>query len=116
MPDSRPSRPPRIAVLGFDLESNRFAPTTVRADFERHGYFVGPAIDRAARAEPAGIHGCIRDRKNERHIGKMSQFGRTKLPLRNGIAHDPLKLHVIMLRYVALKQHAAHDNLGLINY
>lgn len=35
---------PRIAILGFILESNRFAPPVKRPDFERIGYFEGNAI------------------------------------------------------------------------
>ena len=37
-------KPPRIAILGFVLESNRFAPVVRRPDFERVAYFEGTAI------------------------------------------------------------------------
>jgi microcystin degradation protein MlrC len=37
-------RPKRIALLGFTLESNKFAPVTTRRDFEELGYFEGEAM------------------------------------------------------------------------
>jgi microcystin degradation protein MlrC len=46
MPDNRP---PRIALLGFSIECNRFAPVATRAHF---GYFAGDDIVAEAR-EPA---------------------------------------------------------------
>ena len=30
-----PKHPPRVAIVGFVLESNRFAPLSVREDFEK---------------------------------------------------------------------------------
>ncbi|MBM3546185.1 MAG: M81 family metallopeptidase [Alphaproteobacteria bacterium] len=48
------SKRPRIAILGFVLESNRFAPVVTRADFERVGYFEGQAIlDEIRKPYPA---------------------------------------------------------------
>ena len=49
----------RIAILGFDLESNRFAPVATRADFEARWFFAGAEIDVAARAANPVIHGGI---------------------------------------------------------
>lgn len=39
----------RIALLGLALESNAFAPTTTRGDFEDNGYFVGDELLASAR-------------------------------------------------------------------
>ena len=48
------SKRPRIAILGFVLESNRFAPVVKRPDFERVGYFEGQAIlDEVKKPYPA---------------------------------------------------------------
>jgi microcystin degradation protein MlrC len=48
------SKRPRIAILGFVLESNRFAPVVTRPDFERVGYFEGQAIlDEVKKPYPA---------------------------------------------------------------
>lgn len=49
----------RIGILGFDLEANRFAPVSGRADFEEKWYYEGAAISREARAEHPAIHGGI---------------------------------------------------------
>jgi microcystin degradation protein MlrC len=46
----------RIAICGFNLESNRFAPTCARADFEENMYFRGEEITRQARLEAPSIH------------------------------------------------------------
>ena len=44
---------PRIAILGFALESNRFAPVISRADFEKINYLEGQAIiDEARKPHP----------------------------------------------------------------
>src|SRR5437660_11379205 len=40
---------PRIALLGFAIECNRFAPVTTRRDFEERIYLAGDAIMAAAR-------------------------------------------------------------------
>jgi microcystin degradation protein MlrC len=48
-PMSPTIRTPRIAVLGFALESNRFAPPVDRRDFEQIGYFAGSDILTEAR-------------------------------------------------------------------
>ncbi|MEQ8817712.1 MAG: M81 family metallopeptidase [Thalassobaculum sp.] len=49
----------RIAVLGFALESNAFAPPCGRADFEQRGTYRGAEIDREARAEHPAIYSGI---------------------------------------------------------
>lgn len=41
---------PRVAILGFAIESNRFAPVSVRADFESRAYLLGDALMVDARA------------------------------------------------------------------
>jgi len=46
----------RIAICGFNLESNRFAPSCARPDFEENMYFQGDEISRQARLETAAIH------------------------------------------------------------
>ena len=50
---------PRIAILGFDLESNRFAPVATREDFQARWFYHGTEIDDAARAVHPVIHGGI---------------------------------------------------------
>ncbi|MFI4949013.1 MAG: M81 family metallopeptidase [Alphaproteobacteria bacterium] len=52
MPASRP----RIAILGFSIECNRFAPVATRAHF---GYFTGPELIEEARAEAPRMLGEI---------------------------------------------------------
>ncbi len=49
----------RIAILGFDLEANRFAPVCGRPEFEERAYYEGEAISRDARADHPAIHGGI---------------------------------------------------------
>jgi D-serine deaminase-like pyridoxal phosphate-dependent protein/microcystin degradation protein MlrC len=45
---------PRIAILGFAIESNRFAPVSGRVDFETRAYLAGDALMADARsAAPA---------------------------------------------------------------
>ena len=47
---------PRIALLGFNLESNRFSPVVARKDFEEDLYLVGEAIlADAATDAPRGL-------------------------------------------------------------
>ena len=46
----------RIAICGFNLESNRFAPTCNETDFKESMYFSGPDISKEARAEYPKIH------------------------------------------------------------
>jgi microcystin degradation protein MlrC len=43
-------RPPRVALLGFSIECNKFAPIARRADFEQRCYLAGEALIREARA------------------------------------------------------------------
>src|SRR6202048_5319078 len=40
---------PRIALLGFSIECNKFAPVATRADFEQRCYLAGDALLREAR-------------------------------------------------------------------
>ncbi|ALM84553.1 M81 family metallopeptidase [Bordetella sp. N] len=42
---------PRIAILGFAIESNRFAPVATRADFVSRAYLKGAALMDDARSE-----------------------------------------------------------------
>ncbi len=46
----------RIAICGFNLESNRFAPTCARRDFEESMYLRGDEISVEARAEYPRLH------------------------------------------------------------
>src|SRR3954470_22786800 len=46
--DSDPG--PRIALLGFSIECNKFAPVATRADFEQRCYLAGDALLEEARA------------------------------------------------------------------
>lgn len=46
----------RIAICGFNLESNRFAPSCARVDFEENMYFRGAEITRQARLPAPAIH------------------------------------------------------------
>src|SRR5260370_19514352 len=41
---------PRIALLGFSIECNKFAPVATRADFEQRCYVSGDALLREVRA------------------------------------------------------------------
>lgn len=41
---------PRVAILGFHLESNRFAPLTTKADFQKQCWEEGEAISTLARS------------------------------------------------------------------
>src|SRR5260221_9505057 len=41
---------PRIALLGFSIECNKFAPVATRADFEQRCYLAGDTLLREARA------------------------------------------------------------------
>ena len=51
--------PKRIAILGFSLETNRFAPVCTEADFLARGYFEGEAITADARRPAPVINGGI---------------------------------------------------------
>ena len=48
-------RSPRIAVLGFMLESHRWAPPCSEAEFRQYGWFEGEAIAREARSEFSSV-------------------------------------------------------------
>jgi len=45
------ARRPRIAILGFSLESNGFSPAATRADFEESYLLAGEALATDLRAE-----------------------------------------------------------------
>ncbi|MBV9522701.1 MAG: M81 family metallopeptidase [Alphaproteobacteria bacterium] len=45
-----PAENPRIALLGFSIECNKFAPVARRADFEQRTYLAGAALLAEARA------------------------------------------------------------------
>jgi microcystin degradation protein MlrC len=49
----------RIAILGFNLETNRFAPICGEAEFRERGLFYGAAITEAARRPAPIINGGI---------------------------------------------------------
>ena len=50
---------PRIALLGFSIECNRFAPIAKEADFRTRTLLKGPALLQEARA-PAPRNVCVR--------------------------------------------------------
>ena len=55
--------PPRVAIVGFVLESNRFAPLSVREDFEKSCWEEGARITNLARQAsqlPSEIRGFTR--------------------------------------------------------
>jgi microcystin degradation protein MlrC len=52
-------RGPRIAVLGFSLESNGFAPVAVRADFEAIYLFSGAALEADIRSPNPRANGTL---------------------------------------------------------
>src|SRR5690349_21415431 len=51
--------PHRIAVLGFAIECNRFAPVATREDFLSRGYWEGDALSAEARREAPSVHAEI---------------------------------------------------------
>ena len=57
------SRPKRIALMGFGLESNGFAPVTVKADFVNQVYLAGKELaadlKQAAPRSPSTLRGFI---------------------------------------------------------
>lgn len=53
------TRPPRIGVLGFSLETNGFSPVTTRADFEEHNLFVGEALAADLASEHPRASGTV---------------------------------------------------------
>ena len=55
----------RIAICGFNLESNRFAPTCARGDFRENMYFVGNEISTEARKDSPAIHLGVKGFYNE---------------------------------------------------
>ena len=46
---------PRVAILGFHLESNAFAPVSAEAQFRSLCYVEGDAITREARKDPSPL-------------------------------------------------------------
>lgn len=54
---SRPRK--RIAVLGFHLEANRFAPPCGEAEFRKRGIWSGAALSEAARSPTPSIDSAI---------------------------------------------------------
>ena len=55
----------RIAICGFNLESNRFAPPCARGDFRENMYFVGNEISTEARKDSPAIHLGVKGFYNE---------------------------------------------------
>src|SRR5712692_4763803 len=49
-------RSPRIALLGFAIECNKFAPVATRHDFEQRCYLAGDALPSEARAAAPRMH------------------------------------------------------------
>ena len=47
-----PTSPPRIAILGFSIECNRFSPVTTAADFDKRADIRGDEIVQQARVGP----------------------------------------------------------------
>src|SRR4051812_11303338 len=50
---------PRIAVMGFSLESNGFSPVAVKADFEESYLLSGDALAADLRAQPSRAVGTL---------------------------------------------------------
>mgnify|MGYP001304576582 CR=1 FL=1 len=50
------STPPRVAILGFMLESNSFAPVATEADFRSRCYLEGEVIVEEARKAVSNVH------------------------------------------------------------
>jgi len=46
---------PRIAILGFAIESNRFAPVSMKSDFVDRAYFAGEALLHEARSDAPAL-------------------------------------------------------------
>ncbi|HSA69306.1 MAG TPA: M81 family metallopeptidase [Burkholderiales bacterium] len=55
MSDAQQGTRPRVAILGFHLESNAFAPVSEEAQFRSLCYVEGDAITREARREPSPL-------------------------------------------------------------
>ena len=56
---------PKIAICGFNLESNRFAPTCAESDFRENMFFVGREISDEARKDSPAIHLGVKGFYNE---------------------------------------------------
>lgn len=75
--------PPRIAVLGFAIECNRFSPVTTAVDFARKVDIRGPEILRQARSLP-----CQTTSDLPGFVEQMDGSGPwTPIPLRIALAH-----------------------------
>ena len=75
--------PPRIAILGFALECNRFSPVTTAADFARKVDIRGAEILRQARSLP-----CQTTSDLPGFVEQMDASGPwTAVPLRIALAH-----------------------------
>jgi microcystin degradation protein MlrC len=55
MADAQQGTRPRVAILGFHLESNAFAPSSGEAQFRSLCYVEGDAITREARQDPSSL-------------------------------------------------------------
>jgi microcystin degradation protein MlrC len=53
------NHPPKVAVLGFSLESNGFAPVAKRADFEESYLLAGPALEADVRSSHPRAVGTV---------------------------------------------------------
>ena len=93
------SKRPRIAILGFVLESNRFAPVVRRPDFERVGYFEGQAIlDEAGKPYPAIDESIAAFVKT---MGESGDWEAVPVVFANGAAAGPCD-HGFFLELMAL--------------
>ena len=77
-----PTLPPRIAILGFSIECNRFSPVTTAADFGKRADIRGDEIVRQARAGP-----CSASSDLPGFFEQMDRSGPwTPVPLRLAVA------------------------------
>ena len=60
---------PKIAICGFNLKSNRFAPTCAESDFRENMYFVGSEISDEVRKDSPAIHLGVK-----RFYSEMNKF------------------------------------------
>ena len=78
-----PATPPRIAILGFAIECNRFSPVTTAAHFAAKADIRGEEILRQAREGP-----CATTADLPGFFGQMDRSGAwTPVPLRIALAH-----------------------------
>ena len=82
MPTLSGTMRPRIAILGFSIECNRFSPVTTGADFEKRADIRGDEIVRQARLGP-----CRASSDLPGFFEEMDQTGHwTPVPLRLAVA------------------------------